>query len=69
MVLLTDGRLADGWLDDSHLNWAHSEYWQPLGDSGLPSPQADLVFLEADSDSASLRADLGLADLALVDLD
>jgi len=69
VVLLTDGRLADGWLDDSHLDWAHSEYWQSLGDSGLLSPQADLVFLEADSDSASLRADLGLADLALVDLD
>jgi hypothetical protein len=69
VALPTDGRSTGGWLDDSHLDWPHSEYWQPVGDSGLLSPQADSVFLQADSDSASLRADLGLADLALVDLD
>ena len=71
VALPTDVRSADGWLDDSHLDWAHSEYWQPVGDSGLLSPQAGsvLVFLQADSGSASLLADLGRADLALVDLD
>ena len=42
-----------------------------MGDSGLFSPQAGsvLVFQQADSGSASLPADLGRADLALVDLD
>ena len=71
VALPTDVRSADGWLDDSHLDWAHSEDWLPVGDSGLLSPQADsvLVFLQADSGSASLPADLERADLALVDLD
>ncbi len=71
VALAMDARSADGWLDDSHLDWAHSEYWQPVGDSGLLCPQAGsvLVFLQADSGSASLPADLGLADPALVDLD
>jgi len=71
VALPTDVRSADGWRDDSHLDWAHSAYWQPVGDSGLLSPQADSssVFREADSGSALLPADLGPADLALVDLD
>jgi hypothetical protein len=71
VALPTDVRSADGWLDDSHLDWAHSEYWQPVGDSGLLSPQAGsvLVFLQADSGSASLLADLGRVHLPLVDLD
>ena len=53
VALPTDVRSADGWLDDSHLDWAHSEYWQPVGDSGLLSPQADSssVFREVGSRS------------------
>ena len=30
----TGVRSADDWRDDSHLDWAHSEYWQPVDDSG-----------------------------------
>ena len=53
VALPTDVRSADGWLDDSHLDWAHSEYWQPVGDSRLLSPQADSssVFREVGSRS------------------
>jgi len=71
VALPTDVRSPDGWRDDSHLDWAHSEYWQPVGDSGLLSPQADSssVFPEVDSGSDSLPAGLGPADLALLDWD
>ena len=34
VALPTDVRSAHGWLDDSHWDWAHSEYWQPVDDSG-----------------------------------
>jgi hypothetical protein len=53
VALPTDVRSPDGWRDDSHLDWAHSEYWQPVGDSGLLSPQAD-------SSSVFREVDLGL---------